>query len=489
MTLECVNPATNELITTLPVASSEEIDGKIGTVRSELESWQRLSLKERARHITRARKEIASRMDEMIDVVRKETGKTEFEGIVEILTACEIMRFVAKKGPSALHPEKRKIGLLKTKRGSVHFVPHGVVGIVSPWNYPLILVAGPAVQALMAGNGVIIKPSEYTPLTAFKMKEMFDESGFPKEIVQVVVGAGEVGERVVSSQQVNLVCFTGSVEVGRRVAVACAEQLKPVILELGGKDPLLVLEDADLERAARAAVWGSLYNSGQTCISVERVYVAESVADLFLDRVKELVEAVRWGPGEDETDFGSMTTRTQAHKVRSHLNDARIKGATVLIGGEWDTGSGGIYMEPTVVTHTDETMDIMTRETFGPIIAVSRVRDDQEALERANSVDFGLNASIFTNNVGRARMMAARIRAGNVCINDVMSNYLCSELPFGGTGMSGMGRLQGIEGIRSFAQIKVVCEDRLGLKKEPWWFPVSDPVKKGFRALVKLRYA
>ncbi|MEE9167446.1 MAG: aldehyde dehydrogenase family protein [Candidatus Neomarinimicrobiota bacterium] len=487
MTLSCVNPVTNELLATLPEATDEEIESKVDVIRGGLEQWQEMGLRERARAITGARKHLVSRMDEMMDVVRSETGKTEFEGIIEIMTTSEMMRFVSRSGPSALSRERRRIGLLRTKRGYVHYHPYGVAGIISPWNYPLILLAGPAVQALIVGNGVLLKPSEFTPLTALKLKEIFDESGFPGDIFQVVVGAGEVGEKVVRSPRVDLICFTGSVEVGRKIGVACAEQLKPAILELGGKDSLIVLEDADIERAARATVWGGFHNAGQTCISVERVYVEESVAEPFIGRVKELAQEVRWGPGEAETDLGAMTTGFQAEKVRSQLADASEKGATFLVGGDSVKKLDGVYMGPVIAVDVDESMDLMRYETFGPVIAISTVRGAHEALERANSLDYGLNASIFTNDMRKARMMAGNIKAGNVCINDALSNYLCAELPFGGVGVSGIGRLQGIEGIRGFAQIKSVCEDRLGLKKEPWWFPVSHGVKKSFRAVVKLR--
>jgi len=488
MTLECINPATGELITTLPEASSSEIQTKIGTIRQNLESWQSLSLRERARYLSRVQKHLVTKMDDVIDIIRKETGKTYFDGLIEILATSEILRFVRKKGPSILSPEKRSIGLLKTKRGSVQYSPYGVVGVISPWNYPLILTAGPVIEALMAGNGVILKPSEYTPLTALKIKEIFDEADFPKDLIQVVIGEAEVGRQIVNSSKIGLICFIGSVEIGRKIAVACAEQLKPVILELGGKDPVIVLEDANMERAARAVVWGSLHNTGQTCISVERVYVEASVYDQFIEQVTELAMRVRWGQGEKNNDIGCMTTKPQTKKVLSQLSEAQREGAKILVGEEDYTSSTGPYISPTVIVDVNQYMEIMSKETFGPIIALSKVNDAEEALEKANSLNFGLNASIFTNSRSKARKIASRIQSGNVCINDVLANYLCAELPFGGVGASGMGRLHGAEGIRSFTQVKAVCEDRIGLKKEPWWFPVPDIVKKGFRSLIKLRY-
>lgn len=488
MVVECLNPATGQVMATLPVPSEAEVEAKIDAVAGSLEFWQSLSFRERARYITRARKHLVFRMDEVMETVRNETGKSDFDGIVEIVATGEIMRFVARRGPSILSSEKRRIGLLKTKRGYIRYEPYGVVGIISPWNYPLILVAGPVSQALMAGNGVILKPSEFTSLTALKFKEILDESGFPKDLVQVAIGAGETGKTVVNSSRVKLVCFTGSVEVGRRIAVACAEQLKPVILELGGKDPLIVLEDANLERAARAAVWGGLHNAGQTCISVERVYVEESVAEQFIERVVALAKSVRWKHDESNPDVGCMMNERQLNAVMAQLTDARQKGARILVGNEHASGSDGLYLKPSVVVDIDETMEIMNQETFGPIIAISKVIDEDEALQKANSLEFGLNASIFTSDIRRGRSLAHGIQAGNVCINDVLSNYLCPELPFGGVGASGMGRLQGAEGLKNFARTKAICEDRFGLKKELWWFPVSSVVKKGFRAIARLRY-
>ncbi|MFQ6616801.1 MAG: aldehyde dehydrogenase family protein, partial [Fidelibacterota bacterium] len=486
--VECVNPVTGEMITSLPEAADAEIRDKIEKIKGSLPSWQALGLRERSRFITQVRKRLVSEMDRVIDTICDETGKPDFDGFIEILVTCEIFRFVAREGPRALKPEKRSPGFLRSKRVWIHYLPYGGVAVISPWNYPLILTAGPIVQALMAGNGVILKPSEYATLTALKLKEIFDRAGFPSGIFQVVVGSGSVGEKVVEDRETRLISFTGSIPVGKKIAVACAERLKPAILELGGKDPVIVLEDANLDRAARAAVWGGFHNGGQTCISVERVFVVESVAEDFIERLTGMARQIQVGADRFHSDVGSIIHQRQLDTVVAQVNDARNHGARVLVGGDPLPGLGGFFLEPTVVTGAQDTMEIMKEETFGPVIAVSTVKNAEEAMKRANSGAYGLNASIFTEDRFKARQMAERLEAGNICINDVLTNYLCASLPFGGTKESGIGRLQGLEGLRSFARTQSVCEDWLGLKKEPWWFPVTDRAKQAFRSLVRIRY-
>ena len=486
--LDCMNPATGEIIEKIPATTVEEIERKIITAREASHAWCRLTLRQRAKVMKKAQKALVARMDEIVEIVLDETGKTDFDGVIEMLTTLEIMRFNRKMAPRVLAPEVRPLGLLvKNKRGTVHYRPYGVVGAISPWNYPLIQPSILVVPALLAGNGVVLKPSEFTPLTALKMKEVYDDAGVPEGIFQVVIGAGDVGKTLVESQKTDIIAFTGSVGVGRKIAVSCAEQLKPVILELGGKDPLIVLKDANLKRAAGAAVWSGFHNAGQTCISVERVYVEEYVADEFIRLVNEMTQSIMAGHNRDSSDYGSMTTVPQFEKVKAQIEDAREKGAQIF-SGEYSPSPGGHFLPPTVVTDADDTMAIMQQETFGPVIAISRVKDEEDAVEQANSMNFGLNASIFTKDKKKGRRLASRIQAGNIVINDVETNYLCVDVPFGGIKQSGIGRLHGIEGLRSFTQIQSIVEDRFGLKKELWWFPVSNGTKKLFRSLIKLLY-
>ncbi len=486
-TLQCLDPASGSVLDELPISSAEEVEEKVGTAREAAAEWRRLSVRHRAKFIRKAQKALVARMDEVVEVALSETGKTDFDGVIEMLTTLEIMRFNRKMAPRALASEIRPLGLLvKNKRGSVHYRPHGVVGAISPWNYPLTQPSILVVPALLAGNGIVLKPSEHTPLTALKMKEIYDDAGVPEGIFQIVIGGGETGRSLVESSGTDLIAFTGSVGVGRKIAISCAEQLKPVILELGGKDPLIVLKDANLKRAAGAAVWSGFHNAGQTCISVERVYVEEAVAEDFTKLVTEMTDDVTTGDDRSISDFGSMTTETQFGKVSAMLDDARGKGATVLSGSE--SPRDGLFVRPTIVTDAEGGTELMKEEIFGPVIAISRVRDEDEAVAQANSMKFGLNASIFTRNKRKARRLASRVQAGNIVINDVETNYLCVDLPFGGTKNSGIGRLHGIEGLRSFSQIQSVVEDRFGLKKELWWFPVAGGTKKLFRALIRILY-
>ena len=473
-TLDSFNPITGEVIGTVPTTSDSELEAQLSTIKEALPDWQSKRLKERSSALRAVRKTLIARMDEIMDLIRQESGKTEFDGIVEVMTTAEIMRFVEKEGPLALASQRRSPGFLLHKRARVEYRPHGIVGIISPWNYPLILAAGPVVQALMAGNGVILKPSELVPLTALKLKEIFDEAGFPEGLFQVAMGRGDVGSKIVESPQTNLICFTGSVAVGKEIASACARQLKPVILELGGKDAMIVLEDADLERAARAAVWGGFQNAGQTCISVERIFVEEGIAQQFLERVQLLAEETTLSSETLDGDLGPVISPAHKEKILDMLGESE--------------DSENLYIRPRVIFNPHDSSRIMTEETFGPVISVHTVQNAGEAVDRTNALDFGLNASIFTQDLRKAREMANEIRVGNICINDVLSNYLTVNLPFGGVGISGLGRLQGREGMRSFAYVQSVLEDKLGLKKEPWWFPVSPTIKKLFRRFIHFYY-
>jgi succinate-semialdehyde dehydrogenase/glutarate-semialdehyde dehydrogenase len=304
------------------------------------------------------------------------------------------------------------------------------VGVISPWNYPLILTAAPVVEALMAGNAVILKPSEFTPLTGQRMVELFHDGGIPEDILQVVQGFGDLGAAIVDSPKTDMICFTGSVAVGRKIAVACAEKLKPVVLELGGKDPMIILEDANLERAANAAVWGGFSNCGQTCISAERIYVVENIADQFIERVKQKTELLSAGPDKITNDIGALVNAHQQEKVMAHIKEAVASGAGVISGGDDLSSMGGYFIKPTVLEVFNDNSDIMSKETFGPEISIMRVKDENEAIEKANDTGYGLSASVFTKKKKRGQRIARQIRAGSVCVNDIMTNYISADPTF-----------------------------------------------------------
>jgi len=482
-----INPATKEEIGSVTSDAIDTLTPVFERAQTAKESWAGLRLNQRARKIRFVRKTLVAHMDELSELIAAETGKTNWEGFLEVFTTVEHMRHIGRHGPEYLRTELRSSGLFQNKRSYINYVPHGIVGIICPWNYPLILTATPVVEALMAGNTVVLKPSEVTPLTGQRMAELFHEGGIPEDVLQVVQGYGDVGAAIVDSPLTDMICFTGSVEVGRKIAVACAEKLKPLILELGGKDPIIVLEDANLERAAGAAVWGGFSNCGQTCISAERIYVVESIADQFIELVKSKTSDLKTGPDKTNGDVGALINNRQHEKVMGHIKEAVANGADVLYGGDDLSDLGGYFIAPTVLEVTNHESEIMTRETFGPEIAIMRVKDEDEAIEKANSSSYGLSAAVFSKKK-RGQKVARRINAGSVCVNDIMTNYLVADLPFGGVGISGIGRVHGPEGLHGFSQIQAIMVDRFGMKKEPWWYPVGPGIQKLFKILTRWIY-
>jgi acyl-CoA reductase-like NAD-dependent aldehyde dehydrogenase len=333
------------------------------------------------------------------------------------------------------------------------------------------MTLGEALPALMAGNAVVIKPSELTPLSANFGAEIAAKAGFPEHLLQVVVGYGATGEALIDCA--DMIAFTGSVETGKRVMRRAAERLIPLSLELGGKDPLIVLKDADLERAAGACVWGALMNCGQTCTSIERVYVEAPVYEPFVDKVVARVRAIRQGTSAHDIDIGCMTSEEQLKKVAAQVDEAVARGARALTGGRRNANLTGYYYEPTVLVDVDHSMSVMTEETFGPIIPLVKVRDADEALRLANDSRYGLSASVFSGNAETAKRLAEELQSGSVCVNDSLVNFMVTDAAMGGRKASGFGYRHGAEGIRKFCQQKTVLIDRFGLKEEFHWYPTT----------------
>ena len=487
-TLVSINPATKKTIGSVQASPINQLPPVFERAKKATASWSNMRLTQRSQIFRLVRKKLVAHMDELSELIASETGKTNWEGFLEVFTTVEHLRHISRSGPEYLRTEHRSSGIFLHKKCYVNYIPHGVVGIISPWNYPLILTATPVVEALMAGNTVVLKPSELTPLTGKRMGELFHEAGVPEDALQVVHGFGDVGAAIVDSTHTDMICFTGSVEVGRKIAIACAEKLKPIVLELGGKDPMVVLEDANLERAAGAAVWGGFSNCGQTCISAERIYVVESVADKFIGLVKTKTEELNVGPDKTNSDVGALVSKQQQEVVMAHIKEAVNGGADILSGGEDLSAVGGYFIKPAVLEVYDESSNIMTRETFGPEICIMRVKDAEDAIKKANASSYGLSASVFTKDKKRGQKIAKKIQAGSVCVNDVMTNYITADLPFGGVGISGIGRVHGPEGLRSFCQTQAVLVNRFGLKREPWWYPISKRTKKLFKTVTKIIY-
>jgi acyl-CoA reductase-like NAD-dependent aldehyde dehydrogenase len=482
--IETFDPRTGSLLAVVPDQDAEEVRAAIGRARAAFGAWSSLTYKERSAHLMRVRDGMLDRADELVGVICAETGKQRAEAVsTELMVVCEMVEWYAKHGEAVLRTRSVGPGTLAHKKAWKRYEPLGVIGVISPWNYPFTLSMTPVLTALFAGSTVVLKPSEVTPTVGLAIGELFADDVWG-EVVQVVTGGGSTGEALVRGG-VDKVVFTGSVRTGKKVMAAAADTLTPVLLELGGKDPMIVCADADLDRAAKGAVWGSFQNSGQTCMSVERVYVERAVHDRFVEKV--VAEASRIRQDADGGDIGSMTFAPQIDTVERHLADAVDKGAKVLLGGT-RRDRPGLWFDPTVVVDADHSMQLMTEETFGPVMAIMSVSDPEEALRLANDSIYGLNSSVWTSDSDLGVSLANRLQAGSVCINDCLVSYGVPGLPFGGVKQSGIGRVHGAEGLREFSQLKAVLSSRVGLSREPWWFPVPKGMDKLAIRALRLRF-
>ncbi len=449
------NPATGETLATVPALGRAEVEALAAAAREAQPGWWRAGFEERARVMMAARAWMVANGDRIVETICGETGKTADETMfAELGYGVSALEFWSKSAAGMLADEIVSTASPSVRGGrelKVRYEPAGIVGVIGPWNFPLINSFGDCVPALMAGNAVILKPSEVTPLTSLLMAEMLAEAGMPDGVFAVATGRGETGSALVDLA--DYVMFTGSVETGKKVMAQAAETLTPVSLELGGKDPMIVLSDADLERAVNAAVTYGLNNSGQVCISVERIYVEDAVHDEFVERLTERVEVLRQGPpGElGSVDVGAIIFPPQLDLIDAHVRDAVERGAEVRTGGRVGEGPGRFY-EPTVLTGVDHSMLCMTEETFGPTLPVMRVNDAEEAVALANEGRYGLQASVWTRDTVRGEEIARRIEAGVACVNDAQLNYSALELPMGGWKQSGLGSRHGAEGIRKYTR-------------------------------------
>ncbi len=485
--IETRDPRTGSIIARVPDHTAEDVAAAVLVARDSQRAWSALSFADRAAHICKVRDLMLDRAEDIVDVICSETGKLPNEAVLtELLATVELIDFYAKKGAKMLATEKVRPGTMVHKKAYRTFSPLGVVGVISPWNYPFTLTMTPVISALFAGNTVVFKPSEVTPLVGLEIAKLFADVGEYSGIVSAVTGGGATGDALVRSG-VDKICFTGSGRTGKRVMAAAAENLTPVVLELGGKDPMIVCNDADLDRAVGGALWGAFANSGQTCMAVERVYVDASRFDEFVDRAVASTRRIRQGTSASD-DIGSMTFDRQVEIVEAHVADAVAKGAKVLTGGRRVAGRDGLWYEPTILVDVDHSMDIMTAETFGPVLPIMSVADDEEAIRLANDSVYGLNSSVWTTDLERGQRIAARIEAGNVCVNDTIVSYAVPGLPFGGVKESGIGRVHGAEGLREFCESKSVLVDRFGMKREAWWYPLPKSLGTQMTRIMRLRY-
>lgn len=436
----------------------------------------------------KARRIVLSELEEIALLVSQETGKPVAEAIsMELSTTLDLMQYFARKSARLLRPRRIGVGQYALMGRSSYeiYKPLGVVGIVSPWNFPWATPLAEVVMALLAGNGVVLKPSELTPLTGLKIKDIFDRAGLADGLLQVVTGDGSTGAALVGAG-VDKIMFTGSVATGKRVAEAAARYLTPVVLELGGKDPMVVLDDANIQNAARGAVWGAFANSGQSCASVERCYVHESLAEQFIAEVVAETKRLRQAIGTDiAADVGSMTSERQLLTVQKHVDEAIDKGATALTGGDRVPDVAGKFFPPTVLIDVNHEMDIMREETFGPVLPIMIFKTDDEAVRLANDSIYGLTASVWTNNIARGRRLAERIEAGTIMVNEVVYTHGIAQTPWGGIKQSGFGRTHGRAGLLELVSARQIHVNRLPFIPDLWWFNYTPQAGRLFRGFAR----
>jgi aldehyde dehydrogenase (NAD+) len=454
--LESLNPATGDVVGVHTIDERDDVDAAVARARRASAWWSELSFEERKRILDQWKGVLARRMAQLADVVHLETGKPHADAQIEIGLAIDHLGWAASNAEKILGPRKVSAGLLMANQAaSVEYRPLGVIGVIGPWNYPVFTPMGSIVYALAAGNAVVFKPSEYTPGVGVWLAESLAEVVPHHALLQVVIGYGETGAALCRAD-IDKLAFTGSTATGKKVMATCAENLTPVLIEAGGKDALLVDEDADLPAAADAAIWGAFSNAGQTCAGVERVYVHERVYDAFLDEIARQAKGVNAGTHAG-AHYGPMTMPAQVEVVRRHVHDALSKGARALLGGAESVGDR--FIQPVILTDVPPDSSAITEETFGPTMTVNKVRDMDEAVELANSTSFGLGSTVFSRS--RGPELARRIRSGMTAINSVISFAGIPALPFGGVGDSGFGRIHGADGLKEFTYAKAVARQRM----------------------------
>jgi acyl-CoA reductase-like NAD-dependent aldehyde dehydrogenase len=487
-----VNPATGEVLRELECAGENEVRAAVARAREAQAAWAEIGIRKRIAVVREFQRRLQEKKSDVAAAITREAGKPVAEALTtEVLVVLDAARFLIDNAYRLLRDEPVPHGNLATKlkRGRLVREPYGVVGIISPWNYPFSIPATETLAALVAGNAVVLKPSEFTSLVALELESLLHGAGVPQDAFQVVMGDGATGAALIHSQIDKLV-FTGSVATGKLIAAAAAERLLPVVLELGGKDPMLVLDDADVDVASSAAVWGAFVNAGQTCLSVERCYVHRSLYEAFLKACAEKTNKLRVGHGLDrETDVGPMIHQRQLRIVEAHVEDAMARGARVLAGGSRFPELGMNFYKPTVLADMTHEMRIMREETFGPVLPVAAFDSDEEAVQLANDSEFGLAASVWTRNRARGERLARRIQAGTVMVNDVVSCFGISEAPHGGVKSSGVGRAHGRFGLEEMVRLKYLDSDRMPEMKKVWWYGYGASFARQMEGFIDFQFA
>jgi len=490
-TLESFNPATGELVGSVATITPDQVQAVVDDVARIQPAWAELSLDARGAYLRRAADALLDDIDELAELLVSEQGKPRAEAYtMELLPTVDALHWCAKAGPKILADEKVRMSqaFLASKKAKFTYEPLGVVGVIAPWNYPWSIPFGEVAIALMAGNGVVLKPASLTPLLGEAIRRVFEKGGLPEGLVRVVHGGGAVGDALAKSSA-GKIFFTGSVEVGRKVGTVCSEQLKGSVLELGGKDPMIVCADADLDNAISGAVWGGFANAGQTCSGIERVYVMREVADRFVDGVAREAQKLRLGnPREWETEIGPMTSDGQYEIVVDLIEDAVASGATKLCGGPTPVaGLSDKYIAPTVLTGVTHEMRIMKEEVFGPVLPIVVVDSEQEAIDLANDSEFGLGASVWTKDRQKGARIARRIESGMVWVNDHSFSHGACQCAWGGVKDSGVGRSHSKFGFYECVNVKMNSWEP-GLTRDFWWHPYDQTLGEAVRASAKLLY-
>jgi acyl-CoA reductase-like NAD-dependent aldehyde dehydrogenase len=490
-TLPSINPANGEVVGHFEKTLPGRLPEIVSRARVAQNAWAKVAIRERCAKLRALRERMMASRDELTDAVVQESGKPRVEALfADVFVALDTAEYFSRNAERLLKAESVSHHSIaaKAKSGRLLYEPLGVIGIISSWNYPLAIPLSQIIPAVVAGNAVVCKTSDFTPQCGALIEKLFTDTGFPGELVRVIQGGGEVGQALIDAMP-DKVLFTGSVATGRRVAEACAKNLIPSVLELGGKDAMIVLADADLDVASSAAVWGSYTNCGQVCLSVERLFVEQSIAEKFIAHCVEKTKKLRLGPGSNpSSDVGPLIRPQHVQRMSELVHDAVSRGAKVLCGGGARPDLGPNFFEPTVISGVDSSMKLFQEETFGPILAIQTVRDAEEAVARANDSPFALSASVWTSDTTRGEAIAKRLRAGAVMVNDAISYFAIAEAPHGGCGASGWGRTHGKAGLLEMVQTKYIDSDRLRHREKPWWYRYGAELERAADAFLQFEF-
>lgn len=474
---DAVDPSTGEPFASATLLDAEQTAAAVAAAQAAFPAWSALSFAERGRLLLRLRDRVLEEAEGLADLIHREQGKPAAEAhLADVFPSLDAVKHIALQAEDLLREDAAESGtlLLAQKDARVQYSPLGPVLVITPWNYPFSISMTGIAPALAAGNTVVLKPAPATTLVGLRIGALARDAGFPDGVVNVVAVDDEVAAGLVEDPRIAKIVFTGSTATGRRIMAAAARNLTPVLLELGGKDPAVVCRDADLDHAARGIVWGAFANAGQTCASVERVYVEQPVAEAFVARVLEETARLRVGAGA-ESDMGPLTMERQRRVVEEHVADAVARGATVRAGGATPEGPGWFY-PPTVLTGVDHSMRVMREETFGPVLPIMAVASLEEAIRLANDSEYGLTASAWTRNAATARHLAGALSAGIVTVNDCLSSFGDPAAPWGGVRKSGIGRTHGLLGLREMVAAKYVATE-FGGGANLWWYPYGSDLR------------